>query len=84
VLGAGSGGLSGPALKAVALAAVWACARACEIPVIGVGGVASGRDALDLLDAGATAIEVGTALFRDPGAVGQVRRELEELLGARG
>ena len=84
VLGAGSGGLSGPALKPVALAAVWACARACEVPVIGVGGIANGRDALDMLDAGATAVEVGTALFRDPGAARQVSRELAELLTGRG
>ena len=83
VLGAGSGGLSGPAIKPVALAAVWACAAACEVPVIGVGGVLTGRDALDLLDAGATAVEVGTALFRDPGAARQVEQSLSGLLQAR-
>jgi dihydroorotate dehydrogenase (NAD+) catalytic subunit len=80
LLGAGTGGLSGPALKPVALAAVWACASACALPIVGVGGVASGRDALDLLDAGATAVEVGTALFRDPHAVAAVAAELAELV----
>jgi dihydroorotate dehydrogenase (NAD+) catalytic subunit len=83
VLGAGTGGLSGPALKPVALAAVWTCASSCTVPIIGVGGVLSGRDALDLLDAGATAVEVGTALFRDPRAAAQVRLELDDLVASR-
>jgi dihydroorotate dehydrogenase (NAD+) catalytic subunit len=83
LLGAETGGLSGPALKPVALAAVWTCASSCDLPIIGVGGVLRGRDALDLLDAGARAVEVGTALFRDPGAVRQVRLELAELFESR-
>jgi dihydroorotate dehydrogenase (NAD+) catalytic subunit len=83
VLGAGTGGLSGPALKPVALAAVWTCASVCALPVIGVGGVACGRDALDLLDAGATAVEVGTVLFRDPRAAAAVAAELAELVANR-
>jgi dihydroorotate dehydrogenase (NAD+) catalytic subunit len=83
VLGTGSGGLSGPAIKPVALAAVWACAAACDVPIIGVGGVLTGRDALDLLDAGATAIEVGTALFRDPASARHVEESLRALAGAR-
>jgi dihydroorotate dehydrogenase (NAD+) catalytic subunit len=83
VLGAGTGGLSGPALKPVALAAVWTCASACALPVIGVGGVLSGRDALDLLDAGACAVQVGTALFRDPRAVARIRDELQGLVENR-
>lgn len=83
VLGAGTGGLSGPALKPIALAAVWTCASSCAVPIIGVGGVLSGRDALDLLDAGATAVEVGTALFRDPRAAAQVRRDLQDLVASR-
>jgi dihydroorotate dehydrogenase (NAD+) catalytic subunit len=83
VLGAGTGGLSGPALKPVALAAVWACASSCGLPVVGVGGVLSGRDALDLLDAGASAVEVGTALFRDPAAARHVRAELARLVEMR-
>jgi dihydroorotate dehydrogenase (NAD+) catalytic subunit len=83
VLGTGTGGLSGPALRSVALAAVWACASACGLPVVGAGGVSSGRDALDLLDAGASAVEVGTALFRDPGAAGRVAHELSLLAATR-
>ena len=83
VLGAGTGGLSGPALKPVALAAVWTCASACDLPIIGVGGVLSGRDALDLLDAGARAVQVGTALFRDPRAVARVHDELQGLVENR-
>ena len=83
LLGAGTGGLSGPALKPVALAAVWTCASACALPIIGVGGVLSGRDALDLLDAGARAVQVGTALFRDPRAVARVHDELQGLVENR-
>jgi dihydroorotate dehydrogenase (NAD+) catalytic subunit len=80
LLGAGTGGLSGPALKPVALAAVWTCASTCALPIVGVGGVLSGRDALDLLDAGASAVQVGTALFRDPASARRVRLELDELV----
>jgi dihydroorotate dehydrogenase (NAD+) catalytic subunit len=83
LLGAETGGLSGPALKPVALAAVWACASACTLPIVGVGGVLCGRDALDLLDAGATAVQVGTALFRDPRSIERVRVELAELAEGR-
>jgi dihydroorotate dehydrogenase (NAD+) catalytic subunit len=79
LLGAATGGLSGPALKPVALAAVWTCASSCALPIIGTGGVLSGRDALDLLDAGASAVEVGTVLFRDPASARRIRVELEEL-----
>jgi dihydroorotate dehydrogenase (NAD+) catalytic subunit len=79
VLGAGSGGLSGPALKPVALAAVWTCASSCGLPIVGVGGVLTGRDARDLLDAGATAIQVGTGLFRHPRSVRLVAEQLREL-----
>jgi dihydroorotate dehydrogenase (NAD+) catalytic subunit len=83
LLGAGTGGLSGPALKPVALAAVWACASACSLPIVGVGGVLSGRDALDLIDAGAAAVQVGTALFRDPRAVARIHDELQVLVENR-
>jgi dihydroorotate dehydrogenase (NAD+) catalytic subunit len=83
LLGAGTGGLSGPALKPVALAAVWTCASACTLPIVGVGGVLCGRDALDLLDAGATAVQVGTVLFRDPGAAGRIHDELQVLVENR-
>ena len=83
LLGAGTGGLSGPALKPVALAAVWACASGCGLPIVGAGGVLSGRDARDLLDVGACAVQVGTALFRDPRAVARIRDELQVLVENR-
>jgi dihydroorotate dehydrogenase (NAD+) catalytic subunit len=83
LLGAGTGGLSGPALKPVALAAVWTCASACSLPIVGAGGVLYGRDALDLLDAGATAVQVGTALFRHPRAVARIHDELQALVENR-
>lgn len=76
-LGAGTGGLSGPAIRVVALAQVAAVAARVRIPVVGMGGVQSGRHARDLLDAGATLVAVGTESFRDPGAGGRIARELE-------
>jgi dihydroorotate dehydrogenase (NAD+) catalytic subunit len=84
VLARGAGGLSGPALKPIALAAVFACRRATELPIVGMGGVRTGRDALELLAAGASAIALGTVLFSDPGAPSRVRAELEKELSARG
>ena len=69
VLGAGGGGLSGGAVHPVAVRAVWECRAAFpELPIVGVGGVFSGRDAVELLLAGADAVQVGTATFRDPRA----------------
>jgi dihydroorotate dehydrogenase (NAD+) catalytic subunit len=76
-LGGGSGGLSGPAIRTVALAQLWRVAAAVTIPVVGMGGVASGRDARELLDAGATLVAVGTESFRDPAAGSRIARELE-------
>jgi len=84
VLGTGSGGLSGPALKPVALAAVHSCFRATALPIVGMGGVASGRDALELLAAGASAVALGTVLFSDPSAPGRIRGELSAELATRG
>ena len=84
VLGRGAGGLSGPALKPIALAAVFSCYRATELPIVGMGGVASGGDALDLIAAGASAIALGTILFSDPQAPGRIRAELESELALRG
>ena len=72
-----SGGLSGPALKPVALAAVYLCAEAVDLPIVGMGGVSTGRDALELLAAGAAAVALGTMLFSDPGAPARIRAELE-------
>jgi dihydroorotate dehydrogenase (NAD+) catalytic subunit len=77
VLARGAGGLSGPALRPVALAAVYACFAAARLPIVGMGGVASGRHALELLAAGASAVAVGTALFADPDAATRIRVELE-------
>jgi dihydroorotate dehydrogenase (NAD+) catalytic subunit len=83
-LGAGSGGLSGPAVRAVALEQVHTVARRTALPVIGMGGIRSGRDALDFLAAGASAVAVGTESFRDPAAGERVRAELAELLSKHG
>jgi dihydroorotate dehydrogenase (NAD+) catalytic subunit len=73
-----SGGYSGPALKPIALAAVFACRRATELPIAGMGGVWNGRDAVELIAAGASAVALGTVLFADPGAPVRVRRELQK------
>jgi dihydroorotate dehydrogenase (NAD+) catalytic subunit len=81
-LGAITGGVSGPAIRAIALAQVHAVASAVEIPVIGMGGIGSGRDALDLLRAGADLVAVGTESFRDPAAGCRIARELDELTSA--
>jgi dihydroorotate dehydrogenase (NAD+) catalytic subunit len=77
-LGMGAGGYSGAALKPVALAAVYTCYRATGLPIVGMGGVSSGRDALELVAAGATQVAIGTALFADPDAPARVRAELEQ------
>jgi dihydroorotate dehydrogenase (NAD+) catalytic subunit len=82
-LGRGAGGLSGPALKPIALAAVHACYGATDLPIVGMGGVQTGRDALDLLAAGAGAVALGTVLFSDPSAADRVRSELTVELAAR-
>ena len=83
-LAAGAGGYSGPALKPIALAAVYACAGAVELPIVGMGGVRSGLDALELIAAGASAVALGTILFADPDAPARVRSELAAELAARG
>ena len=76
MLGTQTAGLSGPALKPVALAAVHACYRATGLPIVGMGGVASGRDALELHAAGARVVALGTVLFSDPLAPARIREEL--------
>ncbi len=83
-LGRGTGGYSGPALKPVALACVWACAQAVDVPIVGMGGVQSGLDALELIAAGASVVSLGTILFADPAAPARVRKELHEEATARG
>ncbi len=75
-LGGRTGGLSGPAIRAVALAQVAAVAAAVAIPVVGMGGVQNGAHARELLDVGATLVAVGTESFRDPAAGGRIAREL--------
>lgn len=82
-LGGTTGGLSGPAVRTVALAQVRAVAAAVAIPVVGMGGVSSGRHARDLLDAGATLVAVGTESFRDPLAATRINGELEEIAANR-
>jgi dihydroorotate dehydrogenase (NAD+) catalytic subunit len=84
LLGGVTGGFSGPALKPVALAAVLACREACDLPIVGVGGIASGWDALEFLAAGAAAVQVGSAAFREPLLARRVREELASLLEERG
>jgi dihydroorotate dehydrogenase (NAD+) catalytic subunit len=83
-LGAGRGGLSGPAIRAFALAQVREIAAGVSVPTIGMGGIESGADALAFLAAGAAAVAVGTANFRDPLAGSRVRAELELALAASG
>ena len=80
-----TGGLSGPGVRPVAVRAVWQVANALPaVPIIGVGGIRTGRDALEFLFAGATAVQIGTAIFNDPGAPVRVLRELRAELAVRG
>jgi dihydroorotate dehydrogenase (NAD+) catalytic subunit len=89
-LGGVTGGLSGPGIRPVAVRAIWqvrsamAEGRFRTVPIVGVGGVRTGRDALELVAAGASAIQVGTATFNDPNAPVRVLHELEELLEQKG
>ena len=82
-LGRGAGGLSGPALKPIALAAVHACYAATGLPIVGMGGVETGRDVLDFVAAGAEHVALGTVLFADPDAPTRIRGELAAELAAR-
>ena len=84
VLSRSAGGLSGPALKPIALAAVYACYEATGLPIVGMGGISSGRDALELIAAGASSVALGTVLFSDPGAPGRIRSELAAEAAAAG
>ena len=83
-LARGVGGYSGPGLKPIALAAVYAAFRVTKLPIVGMGGITSGRDAGEFLAAGASAIALGTALFADPGAPARIRRELAETAASFG
>ena len=83
-IGAGFGGLSGPAIKPIALRLVYQAAQAVRIPVVGMGGIATGIDAAEFLIAGATAVEVGTATFWDPQSAVRIARELGAFLRREG
>ena len=83
-LGGRTGGVSGPAVRSVALAQVDAVSHAVDLPIVGMGGIERGRDALDLLRAGATLVAVGTESFRDPRAGARISAELSGLLGNTG
>jgi dihydroorotate dehydrogenase (NAD+) catalytic subunit len=75
-----TGGLSGPAIKPVALRMVWQVAKAVQLPIIGIGGIMNARDALEFILAGATAVQVGTASFLDPSAAQTIAKEMEQYL----
>ena len=84
-LGGKTGGLSGPAIKPVAVRAIYQVHAALpKVPILGMGGVSSGRDALELILAGASGVSVGTASFGNPSAVIEIQNELRDLLAARG
>jgi dihydroorotate dehydrogenase (NAD+) catalytic subunit len=79
-----TGGLSGPAIKPVALRMVWQVARAVKLPIIGIGGITSATDALEFLLAGATAVQVGTANFLSPGIAQKIVQDMERYLAENG
>ncbi len=84
-LGGKTGGLSGPAIRPIAVRAIYQVHEAMpNIPILGMGGVSTGRDALELILAGAKGVSVGTASFADPAAIITIQNELKELLAARG
>jgi dihydroorotate dehydrogenase (NAD+) catalytic subunit len=84
VLARGAGGYSGPALKPIALAAVYACRRVTQLPIVGMGGVQTGHDVLELIACGATHVALGTILFADPDAPARIRKELADATEAAG
>ena len=84
LLSIGTGGLSGPAIKPVALRMVWQVAHSVKIPVIGLGGICSAKDAIEFLMVGASAIEIGTANFIDPTISIKVRDGMNDWLDAHG
>jgi dihydroorotate dehydrogenase (NAD+) catalytic subunit len=79
-----TGGFSGPAIKPIALRMVWQVAKAVKLPIIGIGGIMNATDALEFILAGATAVQVGTASFINPGAAQQIATEMKAWLVANG
>jgi len=79
-----SAGLSGPAIRPLALRMVWDVVEAVTVPVIGIGGIATARDALEFLMAGAVAVQVGTATFADPNSLHDIIAGIRDFLAARG
>jgi dihydroorotate dehydrogenase (NAD+) catalytic subunit len=80
-----TGGLSGPAIRPIAVRCIWQVRAALgNVPIIGMGGVRTGRDALELILAGAAMVSIGTTIFHDPSACVRILRELEEELASRG
>ena len=84
VLSTVTGGMSGPAVKPIALRMVWQVAKAVNIPVVGLGGISNGTDAIEFMLAGASAIEVGTANFIDPAVTGKIVDEINAYLDCHG
>ncbi len=84
ILGNVIGGLSGPAIKPLALRCVWQVAQAVDVPIIGVGGIGSIDDVMEFLVAGATAVQIGTANFYNPGLASQLVDELQDVLEREG
>ena len=84
VLSIGTGGLSGPCVKPVALRMVWQTARAVKIPAVGLGGICNAKDAIEFLMAGATAVQIGTANFLDPAVTIKIRDGINAWLDAHG
>lgn len=80
VLGNKTGGLSGPCIRPIAVRMVWEAARRVKIPVVGIGGIMNGRDALEFLIAGASAVQIGTAAFTDPAVFTQVLKDIEAFM----
>ena len=79
-----TGGLSGPAIKPIAIKLVWEAAKAIKIPIIGMGGICSSEDALEFIIAGASAVAVGTASFTDPSTAVRVIEGMEKWMAAKG
>ena len=84
VLGGVTGGLSGPAIKPLALRTVWQVARSVAVPIVGVGGIATIDDVMEFLIAGASAVQIGTANFYDPTAAARLANELPAALAIAG